>query len=479
MATSFIFKCQIHQKMKLKSSFVALLLILISYKGYSQCNASFSITNNSNGSVTFSNTSNSANTSCNYTWYYGDGAADFVIGNSSQTHSYYNGVYTATLELNDTIAICTSSISLTFTVNSAPCNGAIHDVIVGQQQNGACNFYLSTSNINYQSTFLWNFSDGFTSNGYSTSHTFTNSGTYTATLTASDPLNICNYTFVKTFSVTVAPCTLTPSFTYSVGNNGLVTFQSTSTGTSPSTSYYWYFGDGYSGYYGSTVSHLYLNSGSYNVGLQLHDSVNFTCTGSTSQLINLSVCVNHISFNLHKDSTQLPNIVWNAYPTYSQNTTSVVWDWGDGTTSTGNMYPSHTYSASGTFSICVSTTVNCGQTDSYCLNSNIFKTANTNATGPITINVIQTVTGIKEQSPLIDLKAFPNPIADELTIEATTTNDNELTFVLVDALGRIVLTGNLNNSKTTINTSNLEKGFYSLSVTNEKGNSLKTIKLVK
>ena len=215
------------------------------------------------------------------------------------------------------------------------------------------------------------------------------------------------------------------------------------------------------------------------MGLQLHDSVNFTCTGSTSQLINLSVCVNHISFNLHKDSTQLPNIVWNAYPTYSQNTTSVVWDWGDGTTSTGNMYPSHTYSASGTFSICVSTTVNCGQTDSYCLNSNIFKTTNTNATGPITINVIQTVTGIKEQSPLIDLKAFPNPIADELTIEATTTNDNELTFVLVDALGRLVLTGNLNNSKTTINTSNLEKGFYSLSVTNEKRNSLKTIKLVK
>jgi hypothetical protein len=64
-------------------------------------------------------------------------------------------------------------------------------------------------------------------------------------------------------------------------------------------------------------------------------------------------------------------------------------------------------------------------------------------------------------------------------MEATTTNDNDLTFVLLDALGRIVLTGNLNNSKTTINTSHLEKGFYSLSVTNEKGSSLKTIKLVK
>ena len=463
--------------MKLKLSFVALLLILISYKGYSQCNASFNITNNSNGSVTFSNTSISANTNCNYTWYYGDGTADFVIGPSSQTHSYYNGVYTATLELNDTISACTSSISLTFTV-IAPCNGAIHDIIIGQQQNGACNFYLSTSNINYQSTFSWNFSDGFTSNGYSTSHTFTNSGTYTATLTASDPLNICNYTFVKTFSVTVAPCALIPSFTYSVGNNGLVTFQSTSTGTTSTTSFYWNFGD-FSGMYGSNSSHTYLNSGNYIVQLNVHDSVNFTCTGSTSQLVNLSICVNHISFNLHKDSTQLPNIVWNAYPTYSQNTTSVVWDWGDGTTSTGNMYPSHTYSTTGNFSICVSTTVSCGQTDSYCINSNIFRTSES-LTGPATINVIPlSVTGIKQTEKEIGLIAFPNPITDELTIEATTTNDNKLTFVLVDALGRLVLTGNLNNSKTTINTSNLEKGFYSLSVTNEKGSSLKTIKLVK
>ncbi|MBK8369499.1 MAG: T9SS type A sorting domain-containing protein [Bacteroidetes bacterium] len=77
------------------------------------------------------------------------------------------------------------------------------------------------------------------------------------------------------------------------------------------------------------------------------------------------------------------------------------------------------------------------------------------------------------------INAFPNPIAEELTIEATSANDTKLTYILLDALGRMVLAGNLNNSKTTINTSNLEKGFYSLSVTNEKGSSLKTIKLVK
>jgi hypothetical protein len=51
--------------------------------------------------------------------------------------------------------------------------------------------------------------------------------------------------------------------------------------------------------------------------------------------------------------------------------------------------------------------------------------------------------------------------------------------VLIDALGRTIHTGNIENSKAIVNTSSLEKGFYSLSITNEKGSSLKTIKLVK
>ena len=80
---------------------------------------------------------------------------------------------------------------------------------------------------------------------------------------------------------------------------------------------------------------------------------------------------------------------------------------------------------------------------------------------------------------LPEISVFPNPIENELTIHTSTLSENKMPYILSDALGRIVLVGNLNNSKTTINTSNLEKGFYSLSITNEKSNNLKTIKLVK
>jgi hypothetical protein len=95
-------------------------------------------------------------------------------------------------------------------------------------------------------------------------------------------------------------------------------------------------------------------------------------------------------------------------------------------------------------------------------------------------NVIpQASTGIKQAEILTELNAYPNPIADELTIEATTKDNSKLNYLLVDALGRVVLSGTIENSKATINTSALEKGFYSLSITNEKESSLKAIKLVK
>ena len=457
--------------------FLSIVLSTISYLCISQCNANFSITSNNNGSVTFSNTSISSNPITYYHWFYGDGHSHLVIGTGQQTRNYHNGIYTAKLFLNDTIASCTSSISVTFTVNNAPCQGIVNDIIISQQAYGVCNLYPDVTGMgNYN--YSWQYSDGNTSNGFNTSHTFTTSGLYTTTLTISDQLGICNYSFQKTFSVTVAPCTLTPSFTYSIGNNGLVTFQSTSTGTTATTSYYWTFGD-FNSAYGSVVSNTYQNSGNYSVQLNVHDSINFTCTASTSQLVNLSNCVNHVSFNLFKDSTQLPNIVWNAYPTYSQNTSTVVWDWGDGTTTTGIMYPSHTYSTTGIFNICVSTIVSCGQTDTYCVNSNIFRTSEL-LTGPATINVIpQSTTEIKQTEILIGLNAYPNPIADELTIEAITKDNSKLNYVIIDALGRVVLTGNIENSKATINTSALEKGFYSLRITDEKGSSFKTVKLVK
>ncbi len=95
------------------------------------------------------------------------------------------------------------------------------------------------------------------------------------------------------------------------------------------------------------------------------------------------------------------------------------------------------------------------------------------------INVLSATVGLKEISETISLKTFPNPMGNELTIEVSSKNEKTIGYIFIDALGRIILQGRLEDSKITISTVQLEKGFYSLSITNEKGNILKNVKLLK
>jgi PKD repeat protein len=196
-------------------------------------------------------------------------------------------------------------------------------------------------------------------------------------------------------------------------------------------------------------------------------------------------CVAYSHFIITQDTL---NPVSGQYYAYTNSSTtgnaSYLWDFGDGTTST-QQYPLHQYAVPGQYVVCLTIngsytsalgTATC--TDTYCDSSSVHRMAAGFQMYHLVV-VPQTVTSIKQTEKEIGLNAFPNPITDELTIESTTTNDSQITYMLVDALGRIVLTGVLNDSKTTINTSNLEKGFYNLSISNEKRSSLKTIKLVK
>ena len=91
------------------------------------------------------------------------------------------------------------------------------------------------------------------------------------------------------------------------------------------------------------------------------------------------------------------------------------------------------------------------------------------------------VTGVKElsETETITLNAYPNPIDSYVTIEISSVAIIDFEYKLIDALGRDVLTGKIETEKVTLQTSDLAKGFYSLVVTNKKGNSIKTLKLIK
>lgn len=119
----------------------------------------------------------------------------------------------------------------------------------------------------------------------------------------------------------------------------------------------------------------------------------------------------------------------------SPNTLS--WDFGDGGTSI-ETNPNHQYTQAGVYDV-VLTVTNCGKIDS------IVKT--------ITVNTAN----LSENQSAI-WKFYPNPVNQILHLE---NNDSKATkFVIYNALGEKVLTGNLNFGKNEISTDMLLKGVY-------------------
>jgi hypothetical protein len=403
-----------------------------------------------------------------------------------------NGTYSVCLNYIDSLNGCWSSLCTSVTINNmtAPtCNAAF---TAYTDSNCVTHFVNSTTGTN--TTYQWyDMSNGF--NLLSTLANPTNTlpnGTYLIGLYSYSNGAFCDsvtqvVTVNCTGGSTNTPCQA--SF-YSYTDSSCVThFVNTSTGTNLTSS--WTINNICYPPSSSNLS-LSLGTGSYPVLLQTYSNgvlcdssyqtVNVNCAGGSTT--TPTGCQANAQFYVFADSTNTGNYFAYNMSSGSGNV-SYMWNFGDGSTST-QQYPFHQYATPGNYVICLTvtatySTVLGGTTtcsDTYCDSSSVQRMAAGFLMNQINV-IPQSTTGIKQAHILTGLNAYPNPMADELTIEVATTNDTKLTYVLVDALGRLVLKGNLNNSKTTISTSDLENGFYSLSITNEKGSSLKTIKLVK
>ena len=396
-----------------------------------------------------------------------------------------NGTYSVCLNYVDSLNSCWSSLCTAVTINNmsaASCNASFYFYT-----DSSCVTHFVNTSTGNNLTYNW-YITGSSYTSANPSASLTN-GSYNAVLYTYSGGAFCDSTsqYISIScggSGTNTPCQA--SF-YTYTDSSCVThFVNTSTGGGNEI---WYI-NGMT-YSTSTSPAVALVNGSYYATLYSYTPAGGFCD-SITQMINVACgsgtttagCQANSQFYIFADSLNAGNYF--AYNlSWTSGATSYLWDFGDGTTSS-QQYPFHQYAIPGQYVVCLTVTgtytntfgVGSTCSDTYCDSSSVHRMAAGFQMSQV--NVIPlSVTGIKQTEKEIGLIAFPNPIADELTIEATTINENKLTFVLVDALGRLVLTGNLNNSKTTINTSNLEKGFYSLSVTNEKGNSLKTIKLVK
>jgi len=467
--------------------FAFCFILFLSNQLFSQgsCQASFTYTLGANGQVSLASNSTGTTVNTNYNWAW-DGDNSNEEGNNITTTSqtFYNGPHSIRLTISESSTNCSSTFSDSIYVTSGlPCPLQPSFTYVIDTLNADVTFtYTSTSGGLTGGNPFYVFNSGYSSYNFYTSGTLTlgypYNGTYITSLTMTG--YGCSNTFIDTLKINIPNhynCNLAVGFTYSVNNNGVVSFTNTSTGIVPGLISYWQFGDGNAVdtiASTPTLNYTYLANGTYSVSLFITDS-NSTCKDSTYQIItvsNVGTCNPTTIFSIVPDTSQAHT--WFVLPSYSSQINNAIWYWGDGT-STQGLYPSHTYSVAGKYNICVTVFSSCGDSAQACQNDSVYRYSNNSTnSNMISVDVVNSTTGINQLSSNNNqLTIYPNPAQNNFTIETSSTEKQILN--IFDVNGKLVLQQNI-QGKITIDASNLNAGVYNININGTVNKKLVIVK---
>ena len=120
----------------------------------------------------------------------------------------------------------------------------------------------------------------------------------------------------------------------------------------------WDFGDGFTSNELNT-EHAFSDTGNYNVTLTLTNSACGITIDSSSISINSSVIP---AVHIHPDAADTIICPGSNFPFYYDEGLPILWDFGEGTT-TNDPYPIFQYDSVGTYTVTISTTNGCGNTN--------------------------------------------------------------------------------------------------------------------
>ncbi len=354
---------------------VFLLFTLLSMAGFvataqnTACNAAFNFTHLNGNTVQFTPAQPGTPASTMHYWMFGDGIMSNLV---TPVHTYTSGqVFTVKhlIIVNNPngVEICRDSSFTTITVQNS-CNLVVNFTVTPTTATGNSFHFENTSvPLNPGDSIFWSFGDGSSSAVVSPNHTYAQPGTYTVCLwvyqvnvpgTAPCVRDICK-------TVTVQPvntCTLTASFSWAMvaGAVNTVHFQNSSVPLQNTDSIRWTFGDGTSS---SQIhpNHTYTQPGTYNVCLrvQKRDSIG-GLTNCVREICNTIIiqsppaCNLVANFNVFRDSlSTIPNTFhFQNLSSPINNTDSIRWNFGDGTTS-NQVNPTHSYAQPGNYMVCL------------------------------------------------------------------------------------------------------------------------------
>jgi gliding motility-associated-like protein len=196
--------------------------------------------------------------------------------------------------------------------------------------------------------WIWTYGDGetdTTSTG-SVIHTYSKDGQYGARLKVIDANGCSDITPASTHRVIVHPSKAdfaTPDTLSCPGHE--IHWENNSLGQGPGTSYLWNFGDGQTSTEQVPAGFQYPGEGTYTVKLKI--TTNQGCIDSLTRTDYIKVGAPKAIMK-HPEDVKICRIFQDTAISLSQNYRSVLWDFGDGTTSTRDT-AYHTYNIPGTY----------------------------------------------------------------------------------------------------------------------------------
>ncbi len=286
---------------------------------------------------TISFTDNSLNDPTAWAWDFGDGTNSSL---QNPAHVYATtGNYTVCLTvLND----CGQNTFCQEINVSCP----VPQAIFSHQSDGFEAVFNDLS-LENPTSWAWNFGDGNTSVQQNPTHNYALEGMFTVCLTVNSECGESSY--CETITITCDA----PEAAFSASNTNLTTSFTDNTLNNP-TSWQWNFGDGNTSTQ-QNPTHTYFAPGTYTVCL----TVTNNC-GSDQRCMQVVITCAVPQAGFMYQSNELTA---NFLDFSTNNPTSWLWDFGDGTSST-MQNPSHTFALPGTYTVCLTASSICGNNQS-------------------------------------------------------------------------------------------------------------------
>lgn len=236
-------------------------------------------------------------------------------------------------------------------------------------------FNGASSTVN-NGTFNWDFGDGQSGTGITTTHRYGRNGTFTVVLMVTSDTRATS-TSSRTITVSATLPANTANFTFSPtapAINQDVTFTATGGGGVPGIpgipgggpgavvgTYTWDFGDGTTAN-GSPTTHRYTRGGTYTVTLRVTTDAGLTATSSRAITVSTTLPAGSANFTFSPTDPHVGDTVFFNAASSTATNASYAWDFGDGTTASG-VAPTHAYSQARTYTVNMTVTNALGQTE--------------------------------------------------------------------------------------------------------------------